>query len=65
MNEGYIYWLTDRTPHEALLMEKTEWRQFFGLVTHKVVVWYEQHSTPNGVAPDVKITKIIKKSKFK
>merc|ERR1712228_372425 len=61
-----IYWLTDRTPHESLPMLESGYRQFFRLVTHKVSVWYEQHSTPNpnGVIPDEKITQIIKKNKF-
>eukprot|EP01083_Nonionella_stella_P063045 163872_1 len=67
MDENCIYWLTDRTPHESLPMEKTGCRQFFRLVTHNVSVWYEQHNTknPNGVVPDKRFTRIIKKSKFK
>ena len=66
MESNNIYWMTDRTPHEALPMRETGYRQFFRLVTHKVGLWYEQHSTPNpnGVVPDPNITRIIKKSKF-
>ena len=61
-----IYWMTDRTPHEALPMKESGYRQFFRLVTDNVGLWYERHSTsnPNGVVPDPKITKIIRKSKF-
>jgi hypothetical protein len=48
-----LYWITDRTPHEALPMQESGYRQFFRLVTENVDVWYEQHSTPNplGVVP--------------
>ena len=61
-----LYWMTDRTPHEALPMEKDGWRQFFRLVSHKLGVWYDAHSTKNpiGIKPNKKITKIIKGSKF-
>ena len=66
IEQDTIYWMTDRTPYEALPMKKSGYRQFFRLVTDEVGLWYEKHSTPNpnGVVPDPKITKIIKKSKF-
>ena len=64
-----LYWITDRTPHESLNLatrDKGQYRQFFRLVTYKIDVWYERHSTsnPNGVLPDPNLTKIIKRSKF-
>ena len=61
-----IYWISDRTPHESLPLKKGTYRQFFRLVTHKVSIWYEDHSTknPNGVVPDPKMTRIVKGSKF-
>lgn len=61
-----IYWLTDRTPHESLPLKKSMRRQFFRLVTSKVSLWYEDHSTKNplGVEPDSEKTKIVKGSKF-
>ena len=65
-----LYWITDRTPHECLPqnneINKRGYRQFFRLVTHKVSTWYEKNNTPNpnGVKPDLKITKILKTSKF-
>merc|ERR1719474_963391 len=69
MEKDTLYWLTDRTPHEALPNESGEavYRQFFRLVTAEVSVWFQDHSTPNpnGVVPDPKITQIIKGSKFK
>ncbi|XP_057291731.1 uncharacterized protein LOC130614321 [Hydractinia symbiolongicarpus] len=66
MKANVLYWITDRTPHESLPIKKGTYRQFFRLVTHKVSVWYEDHSTknPNGVVPDPKMTRIVKGSKF-
>ena len=66
MKANRIYWLTDRTPHESLPLKKSTYRQFFRLVTSKVSVWFEDHSTKNpcGIVPDPKITKIVKGSKF-
>ena len=63
---GKLYWITDRTPHEVLPMKEDGWRQFFRLVSHKLGVWYEDHSTnnPMGIVPDPKITKIVKGNKF-
>ena len=60
-----LYWITDRTPHESLPLAQDTYRQFFRLVTEKVDVWYEQHSTPNplGVVPPAGV-KIITESKF-
>lgn len=56
-NGDKYFWFTDRTPHEALPVEKDTFRQYFRLVSHKVSVWWQQHSTPNpfGVQPDCKI----------
>ncbi|XP_066913346.1 uncharacterized protein [Clytia hemisphaerica] len=66
LKSNYLYWITDRTPHESLPLKKGSYRQFFRLVTHRVSVWYEDHSTknPNGVVPDPKMTRIVKGSKF-
>ena len=66
MKPNQIYWLTDRTPHESLPLKKSTYRQFFRLVTSKVSVWFEDHSTknPHGIVPDPEITKIVKGSKF-
>ena len=48
-----MYWITDRTPHESLSVEKTGVRQFFRLVSDGIGAWFAQHSTPNplGVEP--------------
>jgi hypothetical protein len=60
-----LYWITDRTPHEALPTQESGYRQFLRVVTEKVDVWYEQHSTPNplGVVPPPEC-KIITENKF-
>ena len=61
-----MYWMTDRSPHESLPLKAGTYRQFFRLVTSRVGLWFEDHSTPNpkGVKPDPKITKIVKGNKF-
>ena len=60
-----LYWITDRTPHESLALAQSTYRQFFRLVTSKVDLWYEQHSTPNplGVVPPPAV-RIVTESKF-
>ncbi len=52
-----LYWLTDKTPHEALPSEDGFERQFFRLVSDEVSLWYSQHNTPNplGVLPACQI----------
>lgn len=57
MKENTLYWLTDKTPHQALLVEKDIVRQFFRLVSNDVSIWFSRHNTanPTGVQPDCKI----------
>jgi len=47
MRKDEIWWLTDRTPHEALPRKQPSERQFFRLVTSEVAVWWSDHSTHN------------------
>jgi hypothetical protein len=63
--ESELILISDHTPHEALPMTKSGYRQFFRLVFGKVDVWYTQHSTPNplGIVPS-QSTKIINDNKF-
>jgi len=58
-----LIWITDRTPHESAIVNEGGYRQYFRLVTSKVVAWFEEHSTPNplGVKPGIKI---IRGNKF-
>lgn len=72
LGEGHVLppcqltWMTDRTPHESLCLEKVSYRQYFRLVTSNVTVWYEKHSTANplGILPDPEITTTLTHDKF-
>ena len=66
MEENTLYWITDRTPHESLPLDRETHRQWFRLVTSQVSLWFEDHSTKNplGIVPDPEITTIVKGSKF-
>jgi hypothetical protein len=46
-----LYWMTDSCPHESLPLSLGTFRQWFRLVTHKIGMWYEQHSTKNPLVP--------------
>lgn len=63
MEESVLYWLTDRTPHEALPSLRSGWRQWFRLVSNEIGGWWRMHSTlnPLGVLPTCPI---IEGSKF-
>jgi len=70
LHEDTLYWITDSTPHESLPLPKKTRRQFFRLVTGKVTVWFQDHSTENplGVQPDAIIlcgNKFYEKIKIK
>ncbi len=60
-----LYFMTDRTPHEALPASSDCFRVFFRLVVGKVDVWFKKHSTKNplGILPGVD-TKILDINKF-
>jgi hypothetical protein len=61
MEPNSLYWLTDRTPHEALPIQEDSFRQFFRLVTSDVSLWYSKHSTWNPLcAPAAEIVDIDK-----
>jgi hypothetical protein len=63
LRPGVLYWLTDRTPHEALPALVSGPRQYFRLVVGELGAWHSQHSTPNpfGVLPEARV---IHESKF-
>jgi hypothetical protein len=52
-----LYWMTDRTPHEAIPVKKETKRQFFRLVSENISVWYSKHNTANpfGIKPNCRI----------
>ena len=57
LDPNNLYWLTDRTPHEALSVNEDTNRQFFRLVSDEISIWWKQHSTENplGVQPNCKV----------
>jgi hypothetical protein len=63
-NENELVWITDHTPHEALPMPTSGYRQFVRLVFGKVDVWYAQHSTYNELCAPAPETKILYENKF-
>ncbi len=56
-----LYWYTDRTPYEWLLLKERTEIQYFRLVTSEVSIWCQDHWTVNplGVAPNPDKTKIV------
>ena len=62
---NHLYWLTDRTPHEALPHTVRGYRQFFRLVMSDLSFWYTEHNTPNPLVPTLPDSvQIISESKF-
>jgi hypothetical protein len=61
---GEVYWMTDRTPHEALAQESAGWRQFFRLVVGRVTLWYSKHNTANPLCPLPVDVRVIHEDKF-
>ena len=64
LNPNTIYWMTDRTPHEALPVEAGVHRQYFRLVTSDISHWYAAHSTKNPNCPLPDSVTVITRSKF-
>jgi hypothetical protein len=58
MFAGELWWITDRTPHEALPIAAGTHRQYFRFVTNQLSMWYSQHNTPNplGIQPDCAVS---------
>jgi hypothetical protein len=57
-----LYWMTDRTPHQALPSKEEGYRQFFRLVSEDVSVWFSEHNSPNptGVVPGCPVVTLNK-----
>ena len=60
---GEVYWITDRTPLEAIRTDNQDsiQGQFFQIVTSEVSLWLKDHYTENplGIVPNPEITKTI------
>ena len=62
LDANQLCWITDRTPHESVAIDRDVHRQFFRLVVGPVGVWYSKHNTENplGVRPDAPVTDVDK-----
>ncbi len=47
LDAGELIWMTDCTPHEALIQTESGYRQFFRVITSSVSHWFAAHSTEN------------------
>ncbi|KAI9348660.1 hypothetical protein BDR26DRAFT_931042 [Obelidium mucronatum] len=47
LKANQLAWITDRTPHESLKLQKPGFRQFFRLVTSELSLWYSEHNSEN------------------
>jgi hypothetical protein len=58
MRAGELWWITDRTPHEALSIPAGTHRQYFRFVTNELSMWYSKHNTANplGIEADCPIS---------
>jgi len=63
LDPSTLYWMTDKTPHEAMSSMVGGYRQFFRLVSSDVDAWFSKHNTRNplGIKPD---TKVVDYDKF-
>lgn len=61
MKANTMYWITDRTPHEAMPTNSDVYRQWFRFVGSNVSKWYAKHSTAGKIQPNAMV---IMESKF-
>ena len=64
LRAGELVWMTDRTPHEALVQPTTGIRQFFRVVTSNVSHWFAEHSTPNPLVTLPEHVVVVHENKF-
>jgi len=62
-NPDRIYWMTDRTPHEALPTPSGP-RQFIRVVLGGIDLWFKDHSDANPNVPLPKRVRVLEGSKF-
>jgi len=64
LRKNELIWMTDCTPHQALLQEKSGVRQFFRVVTPSISHWFAAHSTPNPLVPLPENVIVVETNKF-
>jgi hypothetical protein len=64
LDAGELIWMTDCTPHEALLQTESGYRQFFRVVTSSVSHWFAAHSTNNPKVPLPPNIVVVQSNKF-
>ena len=64
MKANEVLWMTDRTPHEVVPQAKSEYRQFFRLVTSSLSIWNAAHNTPNPRVLLPRHVKVVHDSRF-
>jgi hypothetical protein len=57
-----IWWITDKTPHEALPLMINSERQFFRLIAADIDIWYSAHNTANPMVEPA--CRVVDGSKF-
>lgn len=65
LNANELTRLSDRTPHEALPMKESGYRQFFRLVGPEIHGWFAQHSTKNPLCPLPSNIPVYEHNKFR
>mmetsp|Transcript_3617 Transcript_3617/g.7317 ORF Transcript_3617/g.7317 Transcript_3617/m.7317 type:complete len:279 (+) Transcript_3617:81-917(+) len=58
-----IYWMTDRTPHEALPTPSGP-RQFIRVIFGGIDLWFSEHSTPNPLVKLPSSVRVLTGNKF-
>jgi hypothetical protein len=64
LRAGELVWMTDCTPHEALILDEPVYRQFFRVVGPQISHWYANHSTPNPLVPLPEHIIVVRGNKF-
>ena len=65
LKKGELVWMTDKTPHESVPLQRSSERQYFRLVCGEVSAWFSQHSTRNPKFTIPSNVRIVHENKFK
>jgi len=59
-----VYWINDRTPHEAMPVTEDTMRQYVRVVVGGISVWFRDHSTANDKCELPQDVRVMEGSKF-